>query len=473
VVCVLVPRDLHSVGAWYEDFEQTTDAEVRTLLAPSRAATANLEIMDAHALTGAATDYDALVMRAAGRRFVLVGEASHGTHEFYRERAEITKRLIAEAGVTVVAVEADWPDAYRVNRYVRGETDDRDAREALSGFTRFPVWMWRNTEVAEFVTWLREWNDALPQDAPKVGFYGLDLYSLHASMAAVIEYLERVDPGAARRARERYACFDHFSRDPQVYGYDAQVRGAEPCERQAVEELLELQRQTAEIAARDGRGAEDGHFYAEQNARIVVDAERYYRAMFRGGSESWNLRDTHMADTLDALVAHLERTRGHARTVVWEHNSHVGDARATELGSGGQVTVGQLARERHGSDVLLVGLTTYTGTVTAASDWGGDAERKRVRPALEGSWEALFHEQHAGRFLLDLGASDLRARRLQRAIGVVYRPETERHSHYLHARLRDQFDMILHIDETRALEPLERTSLWEAGELPETYPWGT
>ncbi len=470
VVCVLTPQRLYGVGAWYEDFSQTATKEVVALLERARRPAAAPQLEGLHPLTGAATDYDPLLQRASGRRYMLIGEATHGTHEFYRERAEITKRLIAEGGVTVVAVEADWPDAYRVNRFVRGSNDDRDAHEALTDFKRFPAWMWRNADVAAFVTWLREWNDALPQDTPKVGFYGLDLYSLHASMDAVIAYLDQVDPGAAWRARERYACFDHFSRDPQIYGYDAQIRGVESCERQAVEELLELRRSAAELAARDGRVAEDRHFYAEQNARIVVDAERYYRSMFRGGSESWNLRDEHMADSLDALVTHLERTRGHTKAVVWEHNSHIGDARATELGPGGQITVGQLARERHGSDVLLVGLTTYTGTVTAASDWGGQAERKHVRPALAGSWEALFHDQAAPRFLLD--PAKLRGRRLERAIGVVYRPETERHSHYLNARLADQFDMLLHFDETHALEPLERTSLWEAGELPETYPWG-
>jgi erythromycin esterase-like protein len=289
-------------------------------------------------------------------------------------------------------------------------------------------------------------------------------------MEAVIAYLDGVDPGAARRARERYACFDHFSRDPQIYAYEAEMRGAEACEQQAVEQLLELQRRRAELASRDGRIAEDRHFYAEQNARLVVDAERYYRAAFRGGTESWNLRDRHMADTLDALVAHLERTRGTTRAAVWEHNSHVGDARASEVGQSGQLTVGQLARQRHGGEVLLVGFTTHSGTVTAASDWGGPAERKHVRPALAGSWEALFHEQRVPRFLVDAGG--LRGRRLERAIGVVYRPETERHSHYLHARLSGQFDLVLHFDETRAVEPLERTSQWEAGELPETYPWG-
>jgi erythromycin esterase-like protein len=401
---------------------------------------------------------------------VLLGEASHGTHEFYRERAEITKRLIMEGGCTAVAVEADWPDAYRVNRFVRGGGADRTAEEALRGFRRFPVWMWRNTVVLDFVDWLRQFNDAQPSAAQKVGFYGLDLYSLHASMEAVVVYLQRVDPAAARRARERYACFDQFGRDPQVYAYETGIAGAEPCEDAAVEQLLELLNRQADSPGGDDSLDGGERFHAEQNARLVVDAERYYRAMFRGGVESWNLRDRHMAETLERLCEHLERTSGGAKVAVWEHNSHIGDNRATELGQAGQLNVGQLVRERHGQQALLVGFTTYTGTVTAASDWGAPAERKQVVPALPGSWEELFHEQGVDAFLLD--PSRLRGRRLERAIGVVYQPQTERISHYFHARLADQFDAVIHLDETTALEPLERTSEWEAGELPETYPTG-
>jgi erythromycin esterase-like protein len=369
-----------------------------------------------------------------------------------------------------VAVEADWPDAYRVNCFVRGAGYDTSADEALADFRRFPVWMWRNADVAEFVTWLRDWNDALPAGAPKVGFYGLDLYRLYTSIEAVVAHLDEVDPEGARRARERYACFDHFSRDPQVYAYETGIGGAEPCEQQAVEQLVELQRLAAQAAARDGRIDEDRHFYAEQNARLVASAEQYYRAMFRAGVESRNLRDRHIAETLDALVVHLERTRGPTRAVVWEHNSHVGDARATELAQAGELNVGQLVRERHGRDAMVVGFTTYTGTVTAASNWGGDAERRYVRRALPGSWEELFHQQGVPRFALD--PADLHGRRLERAIGIVYRPETERISHYFNARLADQFDTVVHMDETHAVEPLERTSEWETGELPETYPWG-
>jgi erythromycin esterase-like protein/predicted phosphoribosyltransferase len=473
VVCLRTPRPLHAVGVWYDDFSQTTDDEVRELLERARRPDADRDRLAIHTLAGAASDYNSLLERAAGARVVLLGEASHGTHEFYRERAEITKRLIAEAGFTVVSVEADWPDAYRVNRFVRDASDDTNPDEALGDFRRFPVWMWRNTDVADFVGWLREWNNGLPVEAPRVGFYGLDLYSLYTSMEEVVRYLEQLDQEAARRARERYACFDHFGRDPQVYAYETGIGGAEPCERQAVEQLRELQRVAAEAAGRNGQLDVDRQFFAEQNARLVVDAEQYYRAVFRGGAQSWNLRDRHMAETLDALAAHLERVQGPTKTIVWAHNSHLGDARATEMGQAGELNVGQLVRERHASDALLVGFTTYTGTVTAASNWDGVAELKRVRPALPGSWEDLFHtesERGAGRFLLE--TAGLEEPRLERAIGVVYRPETERFSHYFHARLAHQFDAVIHVDETTAVEPLELSSEWEAPELPETYPWG-
>jgi erythromycin esterase-like protein/predicted phosphoribosyltransferase len=469
VVCAHTPPRLQAVGLWYDDFSQTSDEEVRALLehAPQPAPTRAPEAI--RPLRGEASDYDALVERAAQARFALIGEASHGTQEFYRERAEITWRLIEEAGFTAVAVEADWPDAYRVNRFVRGTGDDETAEEALADFRRFPVWMWRNVEVAEFVGRLREHNDGLPAGTHGVGFYGLDLYSLYTSIEAVVDYLDDVAPDAARRARERYACFDQFGRDPQVYAYEAGIAGAEPCEQPAVQQLLEL-RDLAVRVDGDGDGDADAGFFAEQNAQLVVDAEQYYREMFRGGVESWNLRDRHMARTLDALAGHLERTSGTGKVVVWAHNSHLGDERATELAQAGQLNLGQLVRERYGDRSLLVGFTTYEGTVTAASDWGGPAERKRVRRALPGSWEELFHERGVDRFWLD--PRDMRGRRLERAIGVVYRPETERVSHYFNAKLADQFDAVIHIDETHALEPLERTSEWVAGELPETYPWG-
>ncbi len=427
-------------------------------------------------LTGAGNDYDALLDRIGDARCVLIGEASHGTHEFYRERARITRRLIEERGFTAVAVEADWPDAYRVNRFVRALTDD-SAEESLDDFRRFPHWMWRNQDVLEFVAWLRERNDALGPGRGRdvAGFYGLDLYSLFTSIEAVLGYLDRVDPEAAARARQRYACFEHFQQDSQAYGYAAAIGAAEPCEEKAVAQLVELQRTRRHAP---GGEADDERFFAEQNARLVQNAEEYYRSMFRGRVSSWNLRDRHMAETFDALRQHLTRRRGaDARIVVWAHNSHLGDARATEMGSRGELNLGQLIREAHGRDAALVGFSTFRGSVTAANDWDEPAERKRVRPGLAESYERIFHDADVPAFMLDLrrrGAAvrELSEPRLQRAIGVVYRPETERWSHYFESVLPHQFDFMLHFDETGALVPLERTATWETGEPEATYPTG-
>ena len=490
VICAITPEPFHAVGRWYQDFSQTTDQEVADLLA-RRSTSENSDTVQgqtadsalikalretAYPLAGSARDYDPLMGRIGEARLALLGEASHGTHEFYYERAEITKRLIVEKNFTAVAVEADWPDAYRLNRYVRGTSDDVDAVEALADFRRFPTWMWRNTVVVQFIEWLRAHNDALPPGAEKVGFYGLDLYSLHASMKAVLQYLEKVDPEAANRARERYSCFDHVGEDTQAYGLMTRLNLSKSCEEEVIGQLLELQRRAADYARRDGRLAEDELFYAEQNARLVKNAEAYYRSIFLEEASSWNLRDRHMAETLDALVTHLGRKTGRAKIAVWEHNSHLGDARATDMGQRGELNVGQLLREKYGSETVLVGFTTHHGTVTAASDWGKSAERKRVRPALTGSYEALFHAAKRDRFLLILNDSDMVMQqfavpRLERAIGVIYRPETERQSHYFHARLADQFDAVLHFDETRAIRPLEITEEWEADELPETFPF--
>src|SRR5437660_6210611 len=431
----------------------------------------------AQPLEGLARDYDPLLKLIGEARFCLLGEATHGTHEFYRERAEITKLLIKKKGFTAIAVEADWPDAFRVNRYVRGLGDDRSGDQALSGFKRFPTWMWRNTVVLDFVEWLRDYNSSLPTNAARVGFYGLDLYSLYTSIEAVLGYLNKIDPAAAKRARYRYSCFEHFAEDTQAYGYAANYGLSESCEREVIEQLIELRRQAADYASRDGRVAQDEFFFAEQNARLVLNAERYYRSMFRGRVESWNLRDRHMAETLGALVGHLNAQGQPAKVAVWEHNSHLGDARATSMADYGELNVGQLVRERYGREAVLVGYTTYEGTVTAASDWDGPAERKRVRPALANSYEASFHDIDPANFFLLLSsdrevAHALRGPRLERAIGVIYLPRTERQSHYFDARLSDQFDVVIHFDETHALEPLERYALWETGEPPETFPTG-
>jgi len=423
-------------------------------------------------LSGAANDYDQLLDLIGDARFVLLGEASHGTHEFYHERARITQRLIQDKGFQAVAVEADWPDAYRVNRYVRGRSQDISADQALSGFTRFPSWMWRNTEVLAFVDWLRAYNERQSDPARQAGFYGLDLYSLSASIKAVIEYLEQADPEAAQRARQRYACFDHFSEDPQLYGYATSAGATESCQEQAINQLLELQRRSAEHAGPDADS--DELFYAEQNARLAKNAEEYYRSMFSRRVSSWNLRDQHMAETLDELVNHLDRTYGRTKVVIWEHNSHIGDARATEMGERGELNVGQLVRERYGRETFLLGWTTYTGTVTAADDWDGVGHTKKVRPALPDSIEDVLHDTGLPRFVLPLNqdnqlAQELRQPRLERAIGVIYRPQTERMSHYFYSQVADQFNAVIHIDETRAVQPLERWSE-PSEEPPETYP---
>ena len=430
----------------------------------------------ARPLQGVRDDYDPILELAGSARVVLLGEATHGTLEFYRERARITKRLIQELDFNAVAIEGDWPEAYRVNRYVRNQSMDIDADEALSGFRRFPVWMWRNVEVLRFVTWLRARNDQTRGQEPDVGFYGLDLYSLHASIEAVLAYLDRMDPQAAARARARYHCFDHFGSNVQEYGNAAALGLSESCEDEVVRQLIDLQNQRDHLARQDGLDAEDDYFYAEQNARVVKGAEQYYRTMFRGQVASWNLRDTHMADTLDFLLTHLDTQLGQARVVVWAHNSHVGDARATEMGAAGELNLGQLTRERYEDAAVSVGFTTYAGSVTAARDWGEPPGRQRVGSGLAGSCEDLLHDAGISRMLIDFrgdqAAEVLHPERLQRAIGVIYRPETERQSHYFYAHLADQFDAVVHWDETHALPPLERGAGWDDEEVPETWPTG-
>lgn len=426
-------------------------------------------------LHGGPGDYDALLRLAGDASFVFLGEASHGTHEFYRARAEITKRLIAERGFSAVCIEGDWPDAYRVNRYVRGGDEDAQAVESLDGFRRFPTWMWRNAEVLDFVAWLREYNESQPKDARRSGFYGLDLYSMYASIEAVLGYLAARDPEAAKRARERYDCLAPYERSTETYAY-ALYSGSESCKREVIDQLLDIQRHAAAYARTDGLAAEDEYFYAEQNARVVAGAERYYRTMLDQRTSSWNVRDEHMAETLDRLTRHLARRGEPCKAVVWAHNSHVGDARATSMGARGETNIGAIARERYGDGAVLVGFTTYEGTVTAASEWHRPEERKRVRPARSDSYEGLFHEFGIPRFYLSLrrhaAVPGLPQRMLERAIGVVYKPETELASHYFVADLAAQFDAVFHFDVTRAVEPLERSAIWTRGEVPESYPSG-
>ncbi|HYB40838.1 MAG TPA: protein-L-isoaspartate(D-aspartate) O-methyltransferase [Candidatus Methylomirabilis sp.] len=409
-------------------------------------------------------DLDPLLDRIGASRLVLLGEASHGTSEFYRMRARITRELVDRRGFSMVAVEADWPDAARVNRYVRHGPGRPEGNPA---FERFPTWMWRNAEVHELVEWLRWRNGAVRDPARRVGFYGLDLYSLFTSIAAVLRYLDDVDPDAAALARRRYACLTPWERDPAVYGRAALSGRYRTCEEPVTHMLRDMMARRLDYAARDGERFLD----AAQNARLVADAERYYRAMYYGHVASWNLRDRHMFETLEALLAFHGPD---ARAVVWAHNSHVGNAGATEMGTRGEFNIGQLCRERYGSHAFLVGFGTDRGTVAAARDWGGPMQVMDVRPSHPESYERLFHQAAMPALLLPLhGRAELREElappRLERAIGVVYRPDTELQSHYFQAVLPAQFDEYLWFDRTSAVRALGA----DAGQgMPDTYPFG-
>jgi protein-L-isoaspartate(D-aspartate) O-methyltransferase len=411
--------------------------------------------------------FGALFDRFADRRVVLLGEASHGTSEFYRARAAITRRLIERHGFTIVAVEADWPDASAVDRYVR----HKPARAgAARPFRRFPAWMWRNTDVTAFVHWLRQYNE-IRKPGARAGFHGLDLYNMHGSIAAVLDYLREVDPQAAEIARERYGCLTPWQKEPSTYGRAVLTAGYRKCEEAVIRQCQDLLSRELDYARQDG----DDFLDAAQNARLVASAERYYRIMYYGGAESWNLRDTHMFETLQ----HLLQARGpYAKAVIWAHNSHIGDARYTEMGVvRGELNVGQLCREQFGDDAALIGMGTHTGTVAAASEWDGDMEVKRVRVSRTDSYERLCHDSGMARFLLDLGVARngavrhrLLEPRLERFIGVIYRPESELMSHYSEASLPQQFDAFVWFDETHAVTPLGPQHAMSG--VPDTYPFG-
>lgn len=418
-------------------------------------------------------DYDPLLRMVGDRAFVLLGEATHGTHEFYAMRAQITQRLITDLGFDAVAVEGDWPDVYRLNRYVLSTSED-SLDDAFAEFQRFPTWMWRNQDVRAFIHWLRARN-AQETTAVRAGFYGLDLYSLYRSADAVIAYLEGIDSDQATIARRLYTCLDDV-RDPQDYGYEAAAGLRPSCRDAAAALLVDLARKAPAYGGETGQTTLDEHFFAERNAYVVLNAEHYYRAMFGRRSNTWNLRDGHMVNTLLALQRHLRASGRQGRIVVWAHNSHVGDARATQMGSRGEWNIGHLLREQAGaSQTLLVGFTTYTGHVTAARDWDQPAECRWVRPAHPDSYEHMLYSTHLDRFFLPLqaGTVDVLAEpRLERAIGVVYRPETELPSHYFGAALNSQFDAVFHLDETTAVEPFDITEHWTQHEPPDTYPFG-
>jgi protein-L-isoaspartate(D-aspartate) O-methyltransferase len=409
---------------------------------------------------------DGLLDRIGDARIVCLGEATHGTSEFYRMRARITRELILRRGFTVVAVEADWPDAARVDHYVRHFPEPPAPWPA---FTRFPTWMWRNREVEQFVAWLREHNAGIGDVGRRVGFHGLDLYSLYTSIDAVLRYLDSVDRDAAQLARARYASLTPWQTDPAAYGRAVVTAGYRACEEQVVAMLRDLLDKRLAYQQRDG----ERYLDALQNARLVASAERYYRAMYYGARESWNLRDRHMFETLQVLLAFRG---GDTKAVIWEHNSHVGNAAATEMGARGEINVGQLARATFGDAAYLVGFGTDRGTVAAASDWDGPLEIKQIRPAHVESYEWLCHASTIGAFFLALREprhpalrDELAAARLERAIGVIYRPESELASHYFQAVLPQQFDEYIWFDQSAAVTPLGAVK--RAGP-PDTYPFG-
>jgi erythromycin esterase-like protein len=409
-----------------------------------------------------------LLDRIGDARLVLIGEASHGTSDFYRMRAHISRVLIQEKGFDFVAAEADWPDAAEIDAYVRHHPEDRPHRKP---FQRFPRWMWANTDVVEFVRWLRSFNESRASEE-MAGFHGLDLYSMYSSIESVLEYLDDIDPDAADVARGRYACLAPWQDEPSLYGRAVLSGRFDRCEEEVTSMLRDLLSRRMEYVRRDGRRFAD----AIQNARLVANAERYYRAMYRGAVSSWNLRDQHMFYTLEML---LDLYGPGSRGIVWAHNSHLGDASATGMGDRGEHNVGQLAREAYGKDVHLIGFGTHTGTVAAADDWGGEMRVMDVQPSHPRSYEILGHDSGIPNFILDLRTpSDpglreaLLERRLERAIGVIYRPRTELQSHYFPASLPRQFDEWIWMDATEAVTPVGEEHREEMEALPATFPFG-
>lgn len=402
--------------------------------------------------------------RFADARVVLIGEASHGTSEFYRARAAITRRLVQQHGFTVIAVEADWPDAAKIDRYTRHLQQPTWVEE---GFKRFPNWMWRNQEVADFAAWLRNHNEALAPEQ-RAEFRGLDVYSLGSSIREVLDYLDRIDPDAARAARRRYGCLSPWHEEPATYGRKVML-GQPSCEEQVVEQLRALLDQQLAYLDRDG----GSFFNAERNARVVLAAEQYYRAMYRGSTESWNLRDRHMFDTLRALLDHRG---GDAKAVVWAHNSHIGNAASTSMGWGGEFNIGELCRTAFGRDAVLIGMATDHGEVAAADDWDEPMQIKQVRPSRPDSWEQLFLRAGIPASLTSwrddpVLRQALARPRLERAIGVIYRPATERQSHYFQAILSEQFDALIWFEETSAVTPIGPQEI-DDQVVPDTYPFG-
>jgi len=399
----------------------------------------------------------------------MIGEATHGTQEFYQHRADITKRLIQEQGFTIVAVEGDWPDVYRINRYVCGKSKDKNAKEALGDFGRFPRWMWRNTVVEEFVEWLKKHNEQFDNVDDKVRFYGLDLYSLFRSADLVIEYLEKVDKKAAEVAKHRYGTLNRYRGNEFKYAEEVMLQLTPSREKEVVAMLVHMMTKGQEYLKAQGFVNSDELLFAQMNAKLVKDAEEYYRKAYAGGATTWNLRDKHMFETLQAVMEFHEKRNKESRAVIWAHNSHLGDSRATEYArESGEWNIGQLVRQNIGKDKSFnVGFTSYTGTVTAAPSWGGPATKFELTPAFEDSYEAVFHQAVPSNWLSILRSNSpqivpdeeivklLSATRTERMVGVQYVKRSERQSHYVPAILPQQFDSVIHVDVSSALQPLD------------------
>lgn len=413
--------------------------------------------------------YDNLLEKIGDAQIVLLGEATHGTHEFYEIRSEITKRLILEKNFNAIAIEGDWPDAYQINAYITNQKYD-NAREAVSAFDRFPTWMWQNIPIIELIEWLKKHNE---QKSKHVHFYGLDLYSMYRSIDAIITYLQKINPTLAQEAKKLYGCLEPFRQDPQTYGYAIFSQLSRGCQNEVIEELKKLENTEWELLQEKNTSSEET-FYVMQNARVVKNSEHYYRSLFFSEVNNWNIRDTHMMETLEEIIKFYKKCGVvDPKIVIWAHNSHIGNAAATQMSTQGEFNIGQLVKEKFGSKSYSVGFTTYNGMVSAASEWHMPVERKRVLNALPNSYEDLFHTVGISAFLLFLDDKNIVPENLlERAIGVIYAPQTERQSHYFYASLVHQFDAVIHVDTTSALEPLEKTQAWIEGEIPETYPSG-
>jgi erythromycin esterase-like protein len=453
-------------------------AEEKVMQGDNSSAMVNTVRDFAHVHAGSPEDYEPLMELIGSARVVLIGQASYGTHEFYAARARITRLLIEQKGFAAVAVGADWADASHVNRYVQGDGDDVDARTSLDGFRRFATSTWRNAAVIDFLEWLRAYNQSLQGDPP-IGFHGLDFYNLHNANRLVSAYLDRLDPVAAHQMRcnYAYACFGDPSNEAEACGDEFGATLGPSYENELIAELVESRRRLADEIMSTAGSAEYEAFFAEQRAQLDQNAEKYYRAMVEGKVSSWTLRNRRLEETLAALVDHLERSIARGKVVFWAHNAIVGDSRAHESQPRGETSVGQLARDRYGEAAVLIGLTTYHGTVRAASEWDGPFDQKAVLPSLAGSYESLFHEVGHPRFVLSIRGNAqvneaLRGPRQQRSIGIIYRPEAEPLNNYFSTRLNDQFDAVIHFDQTTAVHPLEGDPDYEVEEMPASVPAG-